>query len=632
MLGSTLRGGLRLEKVLGRGGFGTVYLASGEGSQKVAVKTLELGQVDPLERRAAVEQFHAEAELLSQLEHPGLVKVHGAFEEDGRHFLVMDFVDGITLAQGIKRKKGFFPLSQFQHLANQLCDVLQYLHNRIPAVIFRDLKPSNIMVTRLHEVRLIDFGIARLFTDDTRTQTFIKGFGSAGYAPLEQYGAGTTDPRSDIYSLGATFYAFLTKRVPPPVVSIVAEVETLEPMSAINPEVPEYLDAVVARMMSIRKEQRFDSIEALRPLLFHPPEDDEDPTGTLRLAEKRQKAAELGPCLVVRRVGPEVGPFTPAHCPLAQTRLEPAQPYTLILGLKSEVDPQSGLHFQKGEKKKHASGNIDLGFKGAAALVVCDDPKAPIKGERLLEQIKAELSDMACRLLEEAEDLETDYQLAAVPVLEKLAQTIPDRALNAHRFIYRTYLKAVPGDSSLLQKKTEQLARLLTARGLEEEARPLYERALAWLEKECLKEVESRGFGEAAELQARWQALAFDLADVHTLGHHFLAKLADSYQRRGRSTEDAYRVAELAAQPRGDVQRAQATLWKAQHLLLVHRWEEAERAAQQALEIAEQLWDHDSPKLYLYVDTLAQAGEHLMRPERLELKSRALILKYKAKL
>jgi len=297
----------------------TVYLASSQSSGKVAIKELSLSQVDPLDRESAIKQFQVEAELLSHLDHPGLVKVREFFSvEGGGHYLVMDFVDGITMAQGIKRKKGFFSLDQFRNIADQLCEVLDYLHNQIPAVIFRDLKPSNVMVTRNYEVKLIDFGIARHFTDDTRTRTFIKGLGSAGYAPLEQYGAGTTDPRSDIYSLGATLYSLLTKLVPPPVVSIVAGVERLKPICSINPDVPSYLEAVIGRMMALRKEQRFDSIAQLRQRLLEAPADDEDPTGTLGLAKRRAASAELGPCLVCKRVGPDPGPFFPPHCPLSR--------------------------------------------------------------------------------------------------------------------------------------------------------------------------------------------------------------------------------------------------------------------------------------------------------------------------
>lgn len=630
-IGSVLKGKYRLDKVLGNGGMGVVYLATAIGGRRVAVKELSLDRLDPLDRKSAVELFKNEAELLSSLDHPGLVKVQDHFGCEQGHYLVMDYIDGITLGQGIKRKKGFFSLEQFNQIASQLCDVLHYLHDRIPAVIFRDLKPSNVMITRQMEVRLIDFGIARHFTDETRTQTFIKGLGSAGYSPLEQYGAGTTDPRSDIYSLGATLYSFLTKLTPPPVFNIVAGVDHLKPIRSVNPEVPAYLEAVIGRMMALRKEQRFDSIAQLRPNLLNPPEDEEDPTGTLGLAKRRAASAELGPCLVCKRIGPEPGPFFPPHCPLSQSRVDLTLPLTLILGLKTEKDPQSGLHFQKGDQKKHTP-HFDLGFRGAAALVLTDGPVQGIQGDKLSELIKKELQSMARHLLNEFQQLTPSYQLASVPVLEDLAKQDIDCRLPAYQAIYDTYASGMSQESALLQSQGLRLADELYLRGYKDRAIPLYQSAFDWLALEIKRELRAKGFDEAEELLPKALRCLSRLPEAQKASQRFLSDIATLYQKLGRDPERPYQAQlERAKADNRPLAEAEAYWQQANLYLASQEWEKAEAAATQALNLAEVELGEDSADLYQYVQTLANCQEHLLRPERLETKSRALILKYKAK-
>lgn len=202
-MGQELGGRYEILRPLGRGGMGGVYLANHvELHTEVAVKEMLLEGMDPATRGAAVRQFKTEARILRQLRHPNLPLVYDFFEEDGRHYLIMEFVQGRTM-QEILDEQG--PVSEGQALAwaRELCSVLGYLHAQDPPVIFRDLKPANVMVDANGHVKLIDFGIAKIFRPETGTgtHTAARGAGTAGYSAPEQYG-GATDERTDIYSLG----------------------------------------------------------------------------------------------------------------------------------------------------------------------------------------------------------------------------------------------------------------------------------------------------------------------------------------------------------------------------------------------------------------------------------------------
>ena len=200
---------------IGQGGMGSVYLVSDKRlhGKYWALKEMSAPALaDLAEKQKAIEAFKLEANLLASLSHPNLAKVSDYFELAGKHYLVMDFIAGETLDDLLARCTAPFQEGRVLEWALQLCDVLSYLHNLAPPVIFRDLKPGNIMIDRQNQVRLIDFGIARLFKPGKRRDT--ASFGTAGYAPPEQYGRGQTDARSDIYSLAATLHQLLTLRDP----------------------------------------------------------------------------------------------------------------------------------------------------------------------------------------------------------------------------------------------------------------------------------------------------------------------------------------------------------------------------------------------------------------------------------
>lgn len=234
-IGYMLRGRYRILRVIGGGGMGAVYKSEDTkySGNAVAVKEMrtdleaqaaaqrpESGPEDERarekeERRQLLEAFRREAQILSDLRHPNLPRVTDFFTEGGRPYLVMELIPGESLEKKIDRLHGQ-PMDEDEALQYgiQMCEVLQFLHSQEPPIIFRDVKPANIMIMPNSQIKLIDFGIARTYKEGKRRDTM--SMGTAAYAPFEQFGKGQTDARSDIYSLAATMYHLLTGRPPTP--------------------------------------------------------------------------------------------------------------------------------------------------------------------------------------------------------------------------------------------------------------------------------------------------------------------------------------------------------------------------------------------------------------------------------
>lgn len=196
---------------IGQGGMGAVYQVQDTRFPGVfrAVKEMSAASInDPVERQNAIIAFQQEARLLTSLNHPNIPRVIDTFEEMGKHFLVMEYVDGHTLEQELEQRGQPFDEATVLGWLGQLCSALGYLHGHNPPIIFRDLKTSNIMLDANGKIQLIDFGIARRFTPGKQTDT--NKLGTEGYAAPEQYGKGQTDARSDIYALGVTMHRLLT--------------------------------------------------------------------------------------------------------------------------------------------------------------------------------------------------------------------------------------------------------------------------------------------------------------------------------------------------------------------------------------------------------------------------------------
>ena len=267
--GVILQGRYSIDKLLASGGMGNVYLATHTRLRKqVAIKEL-LRVTGTLERqRQFEEQFHQEAQLLGSLDHRNLASVSDYFEEKGHHYLVMEFVDGRTLAQVVELAPR--PISEKRVLiwANELFEVLDYLHKQDPPVIVRDLKPDNIMLSSTdRHLRLIDFGIAKRLDPAKGTQPIVKGMGTEAYAPLEQYGGATTDARSDLYSLGGTLYFLLSGREPIPAWKRGTKGVALPDLRQFNQTVSNKTWHGIQKLMELHPNNRPENVPRARKIL-----------------------------------------------------------------------------------------------------------------------------------------------------------------------------------------------------------------------------------------------------------------------------------------------------------------------------------------------------------------------------
>ncbi|MBZ0294060.1 MAG: serine/threonine protein kinase [Anaerolineae bacterium] len=226
---------------LGQGGMGTVFMARdlnlpnlSEQKRSCVVKQLRDDFFREEDKEKALQFFIREAQVLASLSHPNIVRVLDFFTQNERSFLVMEYVEGQNLHEMVVKRQEPFPEETVLEWALQVCDVLHYLHTHNPPVIYRDLKPSNIMIDVGDQVKLVDFGIARPF-EETEDNTHVV---SQGYSPPEQYW-GAADPRSDIYALGCTLHFLLTGQDP-------AALSVAIPRD-INPDVSDHMDQIVQR-------------------------------------------------------------------------------------------------------------------------------------------------------------------------------------------------------------------------------------------------------------------------------------------------------------------------------------------------------------------------------------------------
>lgn len=239
-----------ITRQVGVGGFGAVYEAEDTLElRRVAIKEIGLAGLSAQQTIEATSAFNREVEMLSGLQHASIPRMYEQLTDAEHWYLIMEFIAGQTLEEVLEHADGgCLPLEQALHIGEQICSVLSYLHSQQPAVIFRDLKPANIMLTPEGQLYLIDFGVARFYKPDKLRDTI--AFGSPGYASPEQYGRAQTTTRADIYSLGALLHQMLTGSDP-----------SLDPfhfqsLRTSDHSLPVALEKLVARMLAEDREQR----------------------------------------------------------------------------------------------------------------------------------------------------------------------------------------------------------------------------------------------------------------------------------------------------------------------------------------------------------------------------------------
>lgn len=260
-LGSIIRQRYVVESLLGKGGFGAVYLVR---DLRVKGNVFALKEVANLSQQGR-KSLIFEGEVLRRVDHPALPRVYRTFEDDTRVYLLMDYIEGPNLETLRKMQpEKRFSVAQAMKIMAPIVDAIAYLHALHPPIIHRDIKPSNIIVpTSNVGAVLVDFGIAKEYDQDSTT-TAVR-HGSPGYCAPEHYSRGTS-PRSDIYSLGATFYTLLTGIVPIDSLYRLTQISSknadpLEPVNAVAPSVPEPIAEAIQRALALNSDERFATVE-----------------------------------------------------------------------------------------------------------------------------------------------------------------------------------------------------------------------------------------------------------------------------------------------------------------------------------------------------------------------------------
>lgn len=256
--GDLLQGRYRILESLGAGSAGTVYLVEdlNAGGTRRALKILDTMSMTPEEMADSKDMFQREIVFLKSLSHPGLPACLDSFCEGDINFLVMEYVRGETLEARMIQQGHHFDAGEVVPWALQLAEILAYLHGRSPdPVIYRDLKPSNIILTVEGRIRLIDFGIARYFKPGKTKDTYFMG--TPGFSAPEQYGSGQSDARTDIFSFGATLYYLMSGE------DITQFNFKFPRLSSFVPDVPPPLERMIMRCLAVNPGERYQSVKEI---------------------------------------------------------------------------------------------------------------------------------------------------------------------------------------------------------------------------------------------------------------------------------------------------------------------------------------------------------------------------------
>ena len=279
--GQVLADRYRIIGLLGQGGMAAVYCAHDRALDRlVAIKQL---RPDPMASESAIEQareqFLREAQVLATLDHKNMPRVTDYFTRDSLEYLVMDYIEGQSLIEVIQKHGGGLDDGRVLEWADQLLDALEYIHRR--GVIHRDIKPANIRLTPDGRIFLVDFGLVKLFDPtNPKTATIMHGLGTPEYAPPEQYDArlGHTDPRSDLYALGATLYHLLTGQAPATATQRIADPDAFRKPRALGAGISADVERIILRSMELQRQRRFENASEMR--------------AALRLAQRKTMARE----------------------------------------------------------------------------------------------------------------------------------------------------------------------------------------------------------------------------------------------------------------------------------------------------------------------------------------------------
>jgi eukaryotic-like serine/threonine-protein kinase len=256
-------------KRVGGGGMGSVYQARDKrlADRLCAVKEMIEMFADQNQRAKAVEDFKREAEVLAQLDHPSIPTVFDYFIETGRYYLVMRWIGGGDLAEQMRIRGGTVDEAAVTKWAIQICDVLHYIHSQKPPIIYRDLKPANLMLDdKSGRVMLVDFGIARIVRP---TEKGVTAIGTMGYAPPELF-AGKVEPRSDLYSLGATMFHMLTGSDPQDNPLLIFDFSKNPRPRQINRDITPEMEHILSKAVAHKPEDRHtNALELMRMLEEH---------------------------------------------------------------------------------------------------------------------------------------------------------------------------------------------------------------------------------------------------------------------------------------------------------------------------------------------------------------------------
>ena len=263
MPGTLIGGHYIIDALINTGGFGSVYrgIDRSEGDRPCAIK--ETYDVTPSARRQAL----TEAAVLFTIRSKHLPQVYDAFEDNGRFYLVMQLIEGQTLLQISRQRGGSCSEQEVLRWLVPIMEVLQELHSRTPAVIHRDIKPGNIILTPDGTAVLVDFGITKLYDPASETQTLIRAV-SEGFSPIEQY-LSKTGPQSDIYAMGATMYFLLTGVVPPQSLNR-SYADTLIAPRQLNPQITPTTERALLQALAVQSDARFASMHDFVRALTEP--------------------------------------------------------------------------------------------------------------------------------------------------------------------------------------------------------------------------------------------------------------------------------------------------------------------------------------------------------------------------